>query len=689
MRKSFWRSVFTVLVVVILFITAATILLTGTATLIVAAEYCQWCSWIAFDFRWWKDFLEGLRIPWSDVFQLSLALPVIFSLIIGAWVRSGYLRQTDDRQMDETHYPNKFENERVKLLNNVQATVKNYYAPMPYHTAFVELDKEASPNSIKSCRIELNVDQPVLQIFDDALGCLLILGEPAAGKSATLYRLANDLLVRTRNEGVPFVPVVVSLSTWKGKEKTLHEWLVKTLSSAYVVKKQAFEYWIRQNELILLLDALDEISTVEARKSCVTAINKFSNDYSAQIVISSREHGYDDVREQLDLKAAIRLKSLDDDQIDEFLFRVGQEGAKLQELLTKVPKLKTPARVPFLLNIMVPSVHEIDRQIAAIQNQAELEALVLDAFVTHCFTTITLSKIGSRPSKCVTHLNFLANNMIYSRDTFFAPAMALLLEPYTGVIGWFLRSQTLAKALFQIASGFVFLGTGVMVGLVLIWSGVTLLALVAQKMPLTTLILLVLYGLCYLVLWKFVLPIILPLTNMHRRPTDKRLKAAYRRYRDASGYDELLFLRVILASVAATILAGIVLVPFGHLISYFASQFLGLREYSVSITLLEDFKPVPEFAIVWAICLFALSILLSLMTKAKQVLLTFLHVIDGSFPLNARKFLEDCVTLKFMYRATPFYAFIHSMLLEHFANLDPKRLNLEELDAEWERARRK
>ena len=64
-------------------------------------------------------------------------------------------------------------------------------------------------------------------------------------------------------------------------------------------------------------------------------------------------------------------------------------------------------------------------------------------------------------------------------------------------------------------------------------------------------------------------------------------------------------------------------------------------------------------------------------------------VLDGYLPWNVKRLLEDSVALKFMYRIGPGYTFIHRLVMEHFASLDPTRLNLEELDAEWERARRK
>ena len=63
----------------------------------------------------------------------------------------------------------------------------------------------------------------ITQVFDQAGGELLILGEPGAGKTTLLLELARDLLKRAKDDKTAPIPVVLMLSSWATKKLPLEQ----------------------------------------------------------------------------------------------------------------------------------------------------------------------------------------------------------------------------------------------------------------------------------------------------------------------------------------------------------------------------------------------------------------------------------------------------------------------------------
>jgi NACHT domain len=100
---------------------------------------------------------------------------------------------------------------------------------------------------------------------------LLILGEPGAGKTIALLKLAEDLIVRTEPDLRQSIPVVFNLSSWARKPQTIEQWLVQELLEKYQVSKALGKAWVETEAMILLLDGLDEVKA-EQRNACVQAL---------------------------------------------------------------------------------------------------------------------------------------------------------------------------------------------------------------------------------------------------------------------------------------------------------------------------------------------------------------------------------------------------------------------------------
>ncbi|XPM55509.2 MAG: NACHT domain-containing protein [Leptolyngbya sp. IPPAS B-1204] len=181
---------------------------------------------------------------------------------------------------------------------------------------------------------------------------LLILGEPGAGKTVTLLKLAERLVAQTeQNLSLP-IPIVLNLSSWAKQRPSIADWLVEELREKYQVPKALSQPWIAQEQLILLLDGLDEVAEAH-RNDCVIALNQFIETHGAtEIVVCSRVRDYEHLSDRLKLRSAVCIQPLTTEQVNQFLQNVGDSLAGLRTLLQQDAELAKFAETPLILNIM-------------------------------------------------------------------------------------------------------------------------------------------------------------------------------------------------------------------------------------------------------------------------------------------------------------------------------------------------
>ncbi|MCP4604453.1 MAG: NACHT domain-containing protein [Proteobacteria bacterium] len=149
----------------------------------------------------------------------------------------------------------------------------------------------------------------VVDVFGQAGGELLILGEPGSGKTSVLLKLAYDLAAFAEQEqDALFIPVVFSLSSWTKKQRPISNWLVDQLYVEYQIPPKTGQSWVNDQRLVLLLDDLDQV-TQKYRPKCVKAVNHFHQHYGlVKIVICSRTVEYEALSVRLNLQDAIVLQ---------------------------------------------------------------------------------------------------------------------------------------------------------------------------------------------------------------------------------------------------------------------------------------------------------------------------------------------------------------------------------------------
>ena len=175
----------------------------------------------------------------------------------------------------------------------------------------------------------------LIDIFADMNGAMLILGAPGAGKTTLLLELARDLIARAERDPVHPIPVVFNVSSWGGlgqgeTQPGLEQWLIGELQARYDVPRLIAQSWVEGDALLLLLDGLDEVPSVERRQACVESINAYRQQHGlVPLAICSRIAEYEELGAKLRLHGAVVVQPLSAAQVDAYLAHFGERLAPL------------------------------------------------------------------------------------------------------------------------------------------------------------------------------------------------------------------------------------------------------------------------------------------------------------------------------------------------------------------------
>lgn len=243
--------------------------------------------------------------------------------------------------------------------------------------------------------------------FQDAYGRLLIVGQPGAGKTTLLLQLADRLFDLEKDT----LPVVVNLATWQSSYGKLETWLEAILAAEFSTNKAGAKAVLRQSNLILLLDGLDELKTDEAINSCLAAIADYGSVAGRQFVVTCRIEEYKRVEEDARVNLQIEVGPLQGDQIEEELNRMGREqpeAVPLLQAIKKDPLLKEAIETPFYFN----TLQLLFAGKLPVFTTEDLEGRKVE--ITEKFISGVLLHIVNKPypSESATHwLSFLASQM--------------------------------------------------------------------------------------------------------------------------------------------------------------------------------------------------------------------------------------------------------------------------------------
>lgn len=258
-----------------------------------------------------------------------------------------------------------FEKEqRRTLLNKVQVFwIEGFLKPSLYFNTAIDKNRNDSSQVLQPLDnlevIPFDIDKSYDELQQtDITGqigggkTLLILGEPGSGKTIALLQLAERLIKQTQENMKKPIPVVFNLSSWGQKQPPIEEWLIEELRDKYQVPKTWSEPWLKEQQLTLLLDGLDEVKE-NYRNACVRAINKFITTHlEIEIVVCSRIKDYEALAERLLLSSAICIQPLSQDQLLEFLKNTDDSLSGLKTVIEQDKEVAEFAQTPLILNMM-------------------------------------------------------------------------------------------------------------------------------------------------------------------------------------------------------------------------------------------------------------------------------------------------------------------------------------------------
>ena len=199
---------------------------------------------------------------------------------------------------------------------------------------------------------EIPRGKAIEEVFDDASGQLLILGEPGTGKSTKLVELARALLDRAEANASKPIPVILNLSSWTKKQVALGEWIQSELVSLYGVSRPRARQWVEGEDVVPLLDGLDEVAA-EQREACVEAINTCRRQRGLQpMAVCCRLEENRKLPLPLDLAGAVAVEPLGRDEVESYLKKHGSKVRRVRKALRDDPELWDLMDTPLMLTVL-------------------------------------------------------------------------------------------------------------------------------------------------------------------------------------------------------------------------------------------------------------------------------------------------------------------------------------------------
>jgi hypothetical protein len=321
---------------------------------------------------------------------------------------------------------------RARMLDRVQSIwIKGVLEPSMQGAAQIALELQNKPSAIVTPLWQVlrefdktgplsSAESSFVQVYDQANGEVLILGEPGAGKTTLLLDLARALLERAHQDEAHPIPVVFSLSSWATRRQPLTEWLASELHTRYQVPIPLATSWIETDQVLPLLDGLDEVAAAH-RGACVEAINTYRRAHGLlPTVVCCRQTDYLVLSTRLLLRTAVVMRPLTPEQVESYLTSGGERLEALRQTLREDADLQALASTPLMLNVLTVAYQGTQHKEVAVTSS--LERKQEQIFTSYVQRILTRRSISTRytPEQTTHWLSSLAGQMKrYSQTIFY------------------------------------------------------------------------------------------------------------------------------------------------------------------------------------------------------------------------------------------------------------------------------
>lgn len=262
--------------------------------------------------------------------------------------------------------------------------------------------------------VEVPPGRSTAELFEQHGRSLLILGPAGSGKTTQLLLVARELIDGAQEA----VPVVLTLSAWKGERLDLEEWLASELRAKYHVPGSFSSAWLRSGLIMPLLDGLDEAPPA-ARGDAIRAINAaVARGRLPGILVTSRSAEYGALGERLGLSTALCLHPLAPRSVDEFCATLARSAALPPELWERLrPLLDTPLALSLLASSLSAGAERVAKAAGA---EPRFEDL-LEAYTEQMIQRTGKPRLPCDPAEFREFVTRLGHELSVTDTVIFAP----------------------------------------------------------------------------------------------------------------------------------------------------------------------------------------------------------------------------------------------------------------------------
>jgi hypothetical protein len=483
----------------------------------------------------------------------------------------------------------------------------------------------------------------------------------------------------------------------------LAEWLAEELHRQFGVNTNTTRFLIENDHVLPLLDGLDEVAC-EHRDGCVEAINTFRTKHGLlPLAICSRSEDYAALTKKLHLQTAVTIQPLKFEQVDCYLAQAGAPLERVRKLVTEDKTLQGLLNTPLMLSIMQLAFSG-SMDAAKSLETGTLEERRRNLFNTYIERMFKRRKTSASysPEQTKTWLSRLARSMKEGEQSlFYLELMQPSLLPK--------KLQIMQRILSLIAPGII---GGLLGGLFLVVSyGILVELKTAGNIKLAE-------GALEFYMSPPLLRIALFLGLLFGLLNGYRLRGIEGTIEGTIGGAIGGVLLGLFSGLYSPMLVGLYnsktlfqemsnrIVPnegiyrsmknalFISLAVWLSNGVLGLVLFLDAIIFFGVILRISEFLvflIFWMICWMILGMIPGMIFGGyaciQHAVLRFLLWQDGFAPLRYVRFLDHAAELLFLRKAGGGYIFVHRMIMEHFAELQPSALlnakqnNAETIDA--------
>jgi DNA polymerase III delta prime subunit len=310
----------------------------------------------------WKT-LAGHELPGKPVFSVQnlIATPVMLFAVGLAWLM--YKRKSSQSTGDSRECE-----VRARALKRLESGwISLFLEPSIEGKAPMSLPLRFTPSRVEHPGIEeaisilgqfdrdLPPESSINQVFDESGHSLLVLGQPGSGKTTLLLQLSKHLHGLAAEDQSQPIPVFLRLANWNrwwgvlSGEHAFERWLVRQMKLSFFIDRDLGRDWLRTGKVVLILDGLDEVATLKARRSCQVAIHGLITRLRGGLVVSSRIEEYLTLN-RLPMISAVEALPVTETQVLQYITTI-PSVRRLALALKNDPSAVTVLTTPFALTL--------------------------------------------------------------------------------------------------------------------------------------------------------------------------------------------------------------------------------------------------------------------------------------------------------------------------------------------------